>query len=73
MPDEIVPSRVSMPENFESEVMGQLVRHGGMITNLERETESRTVISATIPKKQVADFKSWLHGYSVGQGTVSEI
>jgi translation elongation factor EF-G len=64
--------RASVPESLEGEVMQQLVRLGGTITNIESEAELRTAISSTLPKTRVADFRSWLQSFTDGRGLVSE-
>jgi hypothetical protein len=64
--------RCSVPEAIEVEVMLRLNQFGGMITSVEREADSRASIGATVPRKQVADFKAWLHGHSNGLESFSE-
>jgi translation elongation factor EF-G len=64
--------RASVPEALEGEVVQNIVRLGGTITNIEREGEARTAIRATMPKENVAKLRSWLQSYGDGQGSVSE-
>ena len=72
MPQDVTHIRASVPEAIEAEVIQQIVRLGGVITSIEREADSRTVVGGTVPKKSVADFRSWLQSSSSGQGLVSE-
>jgi translation elongation factor EF-G len=64
--------RASVPELIEGQVMVELNRLGGRITSVERQSDSRTAIGSTVPKKHIDTFKTWLHKFSSGQGSFAE-
>ncbi|MDB6124063.1 MAG: hypothetical protein JWQ71_3056 [Pedosphaera sp.] len=70
MPSEIINIRVSVPKVIELEVMGRLNLLNGMITSIAAENDSRTLIGSTIPAQHVESFKTWLHKFSNGQGSI---
>lgn len=72
MSPEITHIRASVPEGIEGEVILALNRFGGVITKIEREGDSRTTIGSTVPKKHIAQFKTWLDTFSSGQGLLAE-
>jgi hypothetical protein len=69
---EITNIRASVPKMIEVQVMQGLNLLGGEITGIDREGEFRTIITFTIPKKHIGEFKTWLHTFSSGQGTFTE-
>jgi hypothetical protein len=72
MAEDFAHIHASVPKIIEGEVMLEINRLAGMITSIERQPDSRTGISATLPKKHLTDFKSWLENYSGSRGSVSE-
>jgi translation elongation factor EF-G len=72
MSQEITHIRASVPKAIEGDVMGTLNRLGGVITTIERESDSRTAIGSTIPTKHIDEFKTWLQKFSSGQGSFAE-
>jgi hypothetical protein len=69
---EITTIRASVPRMIEGEVIGRLNLLGGYTTGIECEGDSRTVVTSTIPKKNIGVFKNWLHTFTSGQGTFTE-
>jgi hypothetical protein len=64
--------RATVPETIESEVMSYLVLLSGVITGIEGEQRSRTIISGVLPTGNLPRFKQWLHEFSKGEGQLIE-
>src|SRR5271165_2292067 len=64
--------RATVPENIQGDVMSYLNLVSGVITNIDQEKRSRSIISGVLPTGYLPGFKQWLHEFSNGEGQIVE-
>ena len=65
--------RATVPESIQNDVISYLVLLSGVITNIELEKRSRSIISGVLPTGYLPRFKQWLHEFSKGEGQLVEV
>jgi hypothetical protein len=64
--------KVIVPETKQAYVLARLNLLGGVITSIESVAESRAAIGATLPKKNLDEFKTWLSDFTEGGSSMTE-